>query len=79
MAQLCSSILRHHPPMAENIPPITARLRQMLGVPYPPMTKNGGFHIHSLKQEGFVWREKLSPEQLDAAWNYVPREAEPQR
>lgn len=79
MAQVYLSIIRHRPPMAERIPPafvigtkLTARMRQMLAVPYTPMSKNGGFHIHSLKQEGFVWREKLSPEQLDAVWNYTP-------
>ncbi|MCP5110808.1 MAG: hypothetical protein GY953_08245, partial [bacterium] len=79
MAQAYMSILRHRPPMADRIPPafvigtkLTTRQRQMLAVPYTPMSKNGGFHIHSLKQEGFVWREKLSAEQLDRAWNYIP-------
>lgn len=79
MAQVYLSILRHNPPSAERIPSafvigtkITADQRQMLAVPYSPMSKNGGFHVHSLKQEGFVWREKLTEEQLDDAWNYVP-------
>ncbi len=79
MAQVYLSIVRHRPPMAEHIPAaymigtkITPDTRQMLAVPYSPMSKNGGFHVHSLKYEGFVWREALTPEQLDAAWNYLP-------
>ncbi len=79
MAQVYLSIVRHRPPMAEHIPAaymigtkITPDIRQMLAVPYSPMSKNGGFHVHSLKHEGFVWREALTPEQLDAAWNYLP-------
>ena len=79
MAQVFLSIERKQPPMAANIPPafvigtkITQRQRQMLTVPFSPMTKNGGFHIHALKHEEFVWREHLSQETLDAAWNFKP-------
>ncbi len=82
MAQVYLSIQRLNPPAAERVADafvigtkITADQRQMLAVPYSPMSKNGGFHVHSLKQEGFVWREKLLEEQLDEAWNYIPARA----
>ena len=79
LAQVFTSINRLNPALARQIPQVIilgmkviGQQRMMLVAPYSPMVKDGAMHIESLKYEAFIWREQVSPELLDAVWNYLP-------